>query len=228
MATVVSATNRAASLREDVNTAVLEAYQQEGFTFEKDGEEKLSTAKLAEAVRDRMLKTIARNKTEREANAIELADLAALVFPSASNPSSPDWLEDESDEAYIMEAVWKRVKADVSKAVQTGRKGAVQKLLAADPETSELFVCTTTIGPGSAKAVFLSDEKDMILAGVVMPRTSRLNNLGADVADDFAFMIGLNPRLKRHLVEKMDAGLKAATATARAKLQLTSGNEDEQ
>ncbi|MDQ3741970.1 MAG: hypothetical protein M3389_13610 [Actinomycetota bacterium] len=228
METAVSATNRAASLRDDLNNAVLDAYRNEGLTFEKDGEEKPSTAKLAEHVRDQMLKAIARNKTEREAKAIELADLAALVFASTPNPSSPDWPEDDSDEAYITEAVWKRVKADVSKAVQTGRKGAVQKLLSANAETSALFVCTTTVGPGSTKAVFLSDDKDMILAGVAMPRTSRLNNLGADVADDFAFMIGMNPKLKKHLVEKMEAGLKAATSTARAKLQLTSGSEDQQ
>lgn len=227
MASVVSATHRAASLVSDVNEAVLEAHRNEGFTFVKDGEEKLSNANLAEAIRDRMLKTVARNKTEREANAIELAELAALVFPSTPNPSSPEWLDDGSDEAYITQAVWTRVRAAVSKAVQTGRKGSVQKLLAADPETNELFVCTATVGPGSMKAVFLSDDKDMVLAGVAMPRTSRLNNLGADVADDFAYMISLNPKLKKHLVEKMEAGLKAATATARAKLQLTSGNEDE-
>ena len=52
MTSVMSGTRRNASLISDVNEAVLEAHRNEGYTLDKDGEEKLSNVKLAEAVRD--------------------------------------------------------------------------------------------------------------------------------------------------------------------------------
>jgi hypothetical protein len=231
MTDTVTATNRHASLSADKAAALLEAYQAEELILVKDGEEKFSSARLAERVRDVMLrKTVVRNKTEAQTNAIEPADLAALVFPSVTNPTSPDWpdADDDSDDAEITRHVWKGILGAVSKAAQTGRKGSVQRLLAADPQTSSLIVCSTKIGANPKKAVYLSADKDMILLGLAMPRTTRLNTLSAEIADDFKFAIELNPSLKRALNERMETGLKAARDTARAKLALASGQEDDE
>jgi hypothetical protein len=228
--TTVTATNRHASMNADKADAVFEAYRAEGLTIEKDGEEKASTAKLGERVCAVMLqRAIVRNKSEIQKNAIAPGDLTAIVFPSTTNPASPGWPDDDddSDDAEITRNTWGRVQGDVSKAVQTGRKGSVQRTLASNPETSELIVCATKIGTKPAKAVYLSDDKDMILLGLAMPRTTKLNTLSANIADDFNYAIGLNSKLKRALNEKMETGLKAARDTARAKLALTSGDEDE-
>lgn len=73
----------------------------------------------------------------------------------------------------------------------------------------------------------MSSDKDAIMVGLAMPRTTKLTTLSEEIADDFKFAIEINGSLKKALNEKMDAGLKAARDTARAKLALTSGSEDE-
>jgi hypothetical protein len=231
MSDMATATNRHASLTADKARALFQAYQEEGLILVKDGEERFSSARLAERVRDVMLKkALVRNKNEVQTNAIEPADLAALVFPSVTNPTSPEWpeVDDDSDDAEITRHIWKGVLGAVSKAAQTGRKGSVQRLLAADPNVPPgLIVCSTKIGTNPKKAVYLSADKEAILLGLAMPRTTKLNTLSAEIADDFKFAIDVNPSLKRALNDKMETGLKAARDTARAKLALTSGEEDE-
>lgn len=215
--------NRAASLRADIEAGILDAYRAEGFVLQKDGTDKPSKERLAEAVLERMLQTVSRNKKEREARAIGKADLAALMFPSTPNPSSAEW--DAYDE--VMTAVWSRILTEVSKMVATGRRGKIQRVLASNVDTEELLVCTTTVGPAEVKSVYLTDNEALILADWAVPRTSRLNNMGADIADDFAFAIQIKPGLRKSLMAKMEDGLKATTNSARAKLALTSGSEDE-
>jgi hypothetical protein len=230
MTDTVTATNRHASLNADKAAALLEAYQAEGVTLEKDGEERFSASRLAERVRDVLLqKAVVRNKSEVQRDAIEPADLTAFIFSGVPNPTSPDWpdADDDSDDAEITRHVWKSVQGVVSKAAQTGRKGSVQRLLARNPETSKLMVCSTKIGTNPKKAVYLSADKDMILLGLAMPRTTRMTTLSAEVADDFKFAIELNSSLKKPLNERLETGLKAARDTARAKLALTSGTENE-
>jgi hypothetical protein len=226
----VTATNRHATFTADKAAAVLEAYQAEGVTHEKDGVEKLSSTLLGERVRDVLIqRAVVRNKSEVQTNAIEPADLAGLVFSGVPDPASPDYPDedDDSDEAEITRHVWKGILGAVSKAAQTGRKGSVQRLLAADPATSKLIVCSTKIGKNPKKAVYLSADKDMIMLGLAMPRTTRLSTLSAEMADDFKFAIEQNSSLKKPLNERLETGLKAARDTARAKLALTSGEEDE-
>jgi hypothetical protein len=230
MTDMVTATNRHASLNADKAAALLEAYQAEDVTHEKDGVEKLSSQKLAERVRDIMLqRAIVRNKTELQQNAIEPSDLAALVFSDVPNPTSPDWPDDDddSDDAEITRHVWGRILGGVSKAAQTGRKGTVQRLLAGDASTEKLIVCTTKIGTKPKKAVYLSADKDMIMLGLAMPRTTRLSTLSEEMGDDFRYAINLNSSLKKPLTDRLETGFKAARDTARAKLALTSGEEDE-
>lgn len=228
---MATATNRHASLLAEQAEALIEAYRDEGFTAPKDGEEKLSNLKLTERVRDVMLdKAIVRQKSDVQSKAIDPGDLTAFVFPSVTNPTSPDWPEDDddSDQAEIIKYVWHRVLGAVSKAVQTGRKGSVQRALAADAGTSQLIVCSTKIGTKPKKAVFLSDDKDMILLGLAMQRTTKLSTLSANIADDFSYAIELNPKLRKSLNDKMETGLKAASDTARAKLALTSGDQSDE
>jgi hypothetical protein len=231
MKRIATATNRHASLLAEQAEALTEAYREEGFTSPKDGEEKLSNQKLTERVRDVMLdKAIVRRKSEVQSNAIVPADLAAFVCPSVTNPTSPDWPDDDddSDQAEITKYVWARVFATISKAVQTGRKGSVQRSLAANGETSQLIVCSTKIGTKPTKAVYLSDDKDMILLGLAMQRTTKLSTVSANIADDFNYAIELNPKLRKSLNDKMETGLKAASDTARAKLALTSGEQPDE
>jgi len=227
MATV---TNRHASLNADKRAALLEAYHSEDIIVVQDGVERVSPPRLAERIRDVLVrKAMVREKREVQTNAIEPADLAAEIFPGVANPSSLDWpdVDDDSDEAEVTRHVWKGILGAVSKAAQTGRKGSVQRLLAADPETSSLIVCSTKIGTNPKKAIYVSADKDAILLGLAMPRTTKLNTLSAEIADDFRFAIELNSSLKKALNERMETGLKAARDTARAKLALTSGSEDD-
>ena len=231
MTDTVTATNRHSSLTADKVHALLEAYQAEGLVLVKDGVERLSSAGLAERVRDVLLnKALVRNKSEVQTNAIEPADLTALVFPSVTNPTSPDWPEadDDSDDAEITKHVWRGVLGAVSKAAQTGRKGSVQRLLAADPDAKGMIVCSTKVGTNPKKAVYVSADKEAILLGLAMPRTTRLTTLSSEIADDFKFAIEVNPSLKKALNDKMETGLKAARDTARAKLALTSGEEPDE
>lgn len=152
------------------------------------------------------------------------------LFPEVTNPTSPDWPDDEndSDEAEITRHVWTRVVGAVSKAAQTGRKGSVQRLLAADPQTSKLIVCSTKIGAKPRKAIYVSADKDSIMLGLAMPRTTRLTTLSSEIADDFRYAIERNDALRKVLNERMETGLKAARDTARAKLALTSGSENDE
>jgi hypothetical protein len=227
MATPV--TNRHASLIAEQAQALFEAYKTEGLTFTKDGEEKPSNIDVTHRVLKVLLdKAIVRKKSEIQTNAITPDDLAAIVFPSTTNPTSHDWPadDDDSDQAEITRHVWRRIKTAVAKTVQTGRRGTVQKELAANQQTGELIVCATKIGTSQTRAVFLSDDKDMILLGLAMQRTTKLSALSADIADDFNYAIEQNPRLKKALNDKMETGLKAARDTARAKLALTSGEPE--
>lgn len=233
MTTMASSTrtNRHASLIAEQASALFDAYKAEGFTSIKDDEEKPSNLELTARVADFMVReAIVRKKSELQANAISPEDLTAIMFPSTTNPTSPDWPDedDESDEAVITRNVWTRVKSAVSKTVQTGRRGTVQKALAADPATSELIVCSTKVGTKQTKAVYLSDDKDMILLGLAMQRTTKLSALSEDIADDFSYAIERNGRLKKALNDKMEKGLTAARDTARAKLALTSGDEPDE
>ena len=82
---------------------------------------------------------------------------------------------------------------------------------------------------GFSQGAFYSNfpDKEAILLGLAMPRTTKLNTLSAEIADDFKFAVDVNPSLKKALNDKMETGLKAARDTARAKLALTSGEEDD-
>jgi hypothetical protein len=110
------------------------------------------------------------------------------------------------------------------------RRGAraVQRLLAADPQTSKLIACSTKIGAKPRKAIYVSADKDSILLGLAMPRTTRLTTLSSEIADDFRYAIERNDALRKALNERMEIGLKAARDTARAKLALTSGSETDE
>lgn len=223
--------NRHASLTADKAQALLEAYQAEGYVVVKDGKDTHSNPAVAQRVRDVLVnKAVVTSKSQIQTNAIEPGDLASLVFPSATNPTSPDWpdADDDSDAAEVTKHVWARILGTVTKAAQTGRKGVVQKLLAVDPATQGMLVCTTKIGTNPKKAIFLSTDKDAILVGLAMPRTTRLTTLSAEIADDFKFAIEVNSSLKKVLNDKMETGLKAARDTARAKLALTSGESEDE
>jgi hypothetical protein len=227
---MVENTNRHASLNKDKAEAVLEAYRAEGFIVETDGVERHSNPAVAERVCEVLLnKARVDSKNEIQANAIEPADLTAIVFPSVTNPTSLDWPEadDDSDDAEVTKYVWRQVNSAVSKAAQTGRKGTVQKILAANPDTEGVIVCSTKIGTNPKKAIYVSADKDAIMVGLAMPRTTRLTTLSSEIADDFKFAIEVNASLKKALNDKMETGLKAARDTARAKLALTSGSADE-
>lgn len=231
MTDMATTTNRHASLNADKAAALLEAYRDEGFIVQKDGQEKFSSTGLAERVRDYLVqKANVRDKGEVQTTAVEPADLTMSIFQDVANPTSPDWPDDDddSDEAEIKRHIWTRVMGAVSKAAQAGRKGSVQRLLAADPQTSKLIVCTTKIGAKPRKAIYVSADKDSILLGLAMPRTTKLATLSSEIADDFRYAIERNDALRKALNERMETGLKAARDTARAKLALTSGSENEE
>ena len=130
------------------------------------------------------------------------------MFPAVTNPTSPDWPEqdDDSDDAEVVRHVWRSGLAAVSKAAQTGRKGSVQQLLAADPHPSKMIVCTTKIGDTPQKAIYVSADKESIMIGLAMPRTTRLTTLTAEIADDFKYAIEQNGSLKKALNEQMERG----------------------
>src|SRR4051812_31079023 len=91
-------TNRHATLRAEQAEALFEAYRAEGLTAIRDGEEKPSNPEVAERVLNTMLtKAIVRKKSDLQEHAITPEDLAAIVFPSATNPTAPEWPDDDDE-----------------------------------------------------------------------------------------------------------------------------------
>jgi flagellar biosynthesis chaperone FliJ len=60
-----------------------------------------------------------------------------------------------------------------------------------------------------------------------VPRTSKLQNVSEEVAQDFNLVIDRIPEMRKKMNTKLESGMKAAQIAARAKLALTAGDDDE-
>jgi hypothetical protein len=104
---------------------------------------------------------------------------------------------------------------------QTGRRGKVQKLLAEDG----LVLCPAKVGDDKVDAVYVTDDPTLIMADFAVPRTSKLQNIGEELAQDFNLVSDRIPAMRKQMNAKLESGMKAAQIAARAKLALTAGND---
>ena len=207
------------AFRADVDAGVLEALRADNYVRDDNGIEVADNNALASRLREIVLRTRASTKVERQQKAVPRGTLAALAFPSAPSPSSSTW--DPDDE--VAEQVWKHLKGLVSRLTQTGRRGKVQQLLAEDG----LVLCPTKVGDDKVEAVYVTNDSTLILADFAVPRTSKLQNVSEEVAQDFNLVIDRIPEMRKKMNTKLESGMKAAQIAARAKLALTAGDDDE-
>lgn len=208
-----------AAFNAQVEAGVREAMKAEGYVRDDGGIEVVDNDALASKLRELVRDTEAHTKAERQQKAVPRGTLAALAFPSTPSPSSPMW--DPDDE--VADHVWKRVKGLVARFTQTGRRGKVQQLLKSDG----LVLCPTKVGDDNADAVYVTSNPKLILADFAVPRTSKLQNVSEEVAQDFNLVTDRIPGMRKQMNTKLESGMKAAQIAARAKLALTSGDEDE-
>jgi hypothetical protein len=201
-----------------VEAGVQEAMKAEGYVSD-DGTEAADTDVLARKLREIVLNSNASTKQERQEKAVPKGTLAALAFPSTPSPSSPTW---DPDDEYA-DQVWKRLKGTVSRLTQTGRRGKVQQLLEADG----LVLCPAKVGDDKIDAVYVTDNPTLILADFAVPRTSKLQNISEELAQDFNLVTDRIPGMRRQMNTKLESGMKNAQIAARAKFALTAGDEDE-
>lgn len=202
-----------------VDADVLEAMRAEGYVRDDGGTEVVDNDALASKLRQLVRASEARTKAERQQKAVPRGTLAALAFPSTPSPSSPMW--DPDDE--FAEQVWKRLKGTVSRLTQTGRRGKVQQLLNDDG----LVLCPAKVGDDKVDAVYVTNDPTLILADFAVPRTSKLQNVSEEVAQDFNLVIDRIPGMRKQMNTKLESGMKAAQIAARAKLALAAGGDDE-
>lgn len=198
-----------------VEEGVLEALEADGYTKVEEGEHVYDRAALAKAVLAQVMKTRSDTKEERQARAVTKGQIAKIVFASTPEP-------DPNDEVEIL--VRRKLVGLVGSLIQTGRRGAIQKMVAARGEG--LVMCATTVGDDEVAAVYVTADADLIDVDWATPRTSRLRNAAEETAKEFNFVIEHKPELAKRLNTKMDKGLKQAQVAAKAVLALTAGETD--
>jgi hypothetical protein len=202
-------------LVELVEDGVLEALEADGYTKVEDGQQVYDRAALAKAVFAQVIKTRADNKDERQAKAVTKGQIAKIVFASTPEP-------DPNDEVAVL--VRKKLVGHVGSLIQSGRRGAIQKMVAARKEG--LVMCATTVGDDEVPAVYVTADADLIDVDWATPRTSRLRSVAEETAKEFNFVIEQKPEMAKRLNTKMDKGLKQAQVAAKAVLALTAGDAD--
>lgn len=210
-----------AAFNAQVEAGVLEVMKADGYVRDDDdGNEVGDNDALASKLREIVRATEADTKAERQQKAVPKGALASLAFPSTPSPSSPMW--DPDDE--LADHVWKRVKGLVSRLTQTGRRGKVQQLLTPDG----LVLCPAKVGDDNADALYVTSDPTLILADFAVPRTSKIQNLSEEVAQDFNLVIDRIPGMRKQMNTKLESGMKAAQIAARAKLALTAGDDEDE
>ena len=205
------------ALRLQVDEGVIEALKADDYVKVDGDKEVPDYDALSRKLRDLVRPTRSSTKVERQQKAVPKATLAAQAFSSTPSPGSPLW--DPDDE--VAAGVWKALKGAVSRLTQTGRRGKVQQLLAEDG----LVMCPAKVGDDKVDAVYVTDDPTLIMADFAVPRTSKLQNIGEEVAQDFNLVSDRIPKMRKQMNAKLESGMKAAQIAARAKLALTAGNE---
>jgi hypothetical protein len=205
------------ALRLQIDEGVMEALRADDYVKVDGDKEDPDYDALSRKLRDLVRSTRSNTKVERQQRAVPKATLAAQSFPSTPSPGSPLWETDDE----VAAGVWKALKGTVSRLTQTGRRGKVQKLLAEDG----LVLCPAKVGDDKVDAVYVTDDPTLIMADFAVPRTSKLQNIGEELAQDFNLVSDRIPAMRKQMNAKLESGMKAAQIAARAKLALTAGND---
>jgi|GEM_PF-7017828 len=205
------------ALRLQIDEGVMEALRADDYVKVDGDKEDPDYDALSRKLRDLVRSTRSNTKVERQQRAVPKATLAAQAFPSTPSPGSALWEADDE----VAAGVWKALKGTVSRLTQTGRRGKVQKLLAEDG----LVLCPAKVGDDKVDAVYVTDDPTLIMADFAVPRTSKLQNIGEELAQDFNLVSDRIPAMRKQMNAKLESGMKAAQIAARAKLALTAGND---
>jgi hypothetical protein len=197
-----------------VEDGVLEALDADGYTKIENGEKVFDRPALGKAVHAQVIRARADDKDELQGKAVTKGQITKLVYPSSPEP-------DPNDEVAVL--VRKQLVGLVGSLIQTGRRGLVQKMVAARGEG--LVMCATTVGDDEVPAVYVTANADLIDADWATPRTARLRSLAEETAKEFNFVIEHKPEMAKRLNTKMDKGIEQAKVAAKAVLAITAGNE---
>ncbi len=208
------------AFKAEVDELVLEAHRAEGYVRDDGDDVVYDNDALASKIRVLVLDSTASTKQERQQKAVRRGTLTALAYPSVSSPGSPNW---DPDDKYS-EHVFKALRGCVTRLIASGRRGKVQQLLAEDG----LVLCQTKVGDDKVEAVYVTNNPSLILSDFAVPRTSKLQNVSEEMAQDFNLVIDRIPEMRKQMNAKLESGMKAAQVAARAKLALTAGEDEDE
>lgn len=220
MAVAAQAAMTVAQFKAAVADAELAAYRAEGFTVTDADGERASADALTKALYDLIKPTKAENEAERAKKAIGKKALAALAFPKTPGPSHAEWDPDND----VKVAAWAKLETAVASQVGSSRRTRVQKLFVADG----LILCNAKIGLNQVDSVYVTDDKDLIMVDYFKPRSAALIRKGEEVASDLNMVADRIPGMRKTLTTKLDSTLKKSQVTARAKLALAAGDDNDE
>ncbi len=208
-------------LERRISEAELDALGTDGYATLVEGEKEYDREALAKNILKIVLSTELDREAEIPTKAVTKGTLMKLLFPSLTEPD-PNELDDV--ELAVATNARKRIVAKVSHLLQTGRRGLVQKKVAA--QKRGLVMMTTVVGDDETPAWFVTGDLDLLSQYWAMDRTDRVNSAAAEAAREFNFVIEHKPDARKLLNTKLDKGIKQAGVTAKAVLALTAGDSN--
>lgn len=208
-------------LERRITEAELDALEADEYTELVAGQRQYDREALAKNILKIVLSTELDREEEIGAKAVTKGTLMKLLFPSLTEPD-PNELDDI--EFAIATDARKRLVSKVSYLLQTGRRGLVQKKVAA--QKRGLVMMSAEVGDDETTAWFVTGDLDLLSQYWATPRTDRVNSAAAEAAREFNFVIGHKPDARKLLNTKLDKGIKQAGVTAKAVLALTAGDSN--
>jgi hypothetical protein len=208
-------------LERRITEAELDALDADGYTTLVAGERQYDREALAKAVLKIVLSAELDREEEIGTKAVTKGTLMKLLFPSLAEPD-PSELDDVEFE--VATSARRRIVAKVSHLLQTGRRGLVQKKVAA--QKRGLVMMTTPVGDDEIPAWYVTGDLELLNQHWATPRTDRVNSAAAEAAREFNFVIEHKPEARKLLNTKMDRGIKQAGTTAKAVLAITAGDSN--
>ncbi len=203
-----------------IEEAVLEAYDADGYTeVGEDGQKHYSAARLGSRLFQHALGTELEKEQELEAKGASRETLMRVAFPSLPNP------DPSADEFEFRVAIGtqKVIAKELARLMQTGRRGLVQKKIAAH-EGRGLLLMKAQVGADETTVWFVSANVGLLERYWATPYTDRVKSQAAETAREYAFAMKHNKGAKKMLEAKLDTGMKDATDAAKTVLRLTAGN----
>ena len=198
-----------------VNPAVHEAYAREGY-IRQDGSK--DNGKLVARITEIVVKHKALSKREREEKAISKGALVAEAFPSVIGPDGFDAAPDL--DRPLVEAVYKQIATDVWGNVRPAADAHVQRNVAVVMGNGYVL-CRTKLGKDNVDAVYITDERECILADFTRPDNEALQRHIERVTRNREMLMIRQPQNAKKYSSEYQKALANVSLLAKNQLQLT-------